>query len=321
MTVSAYTGRLAPQLAEALADLELAAPPNAGAQSVDARRRLYRTMCRRFDAGRPAGIAVQDSAVQGPARPIPVRLYRPAAAPDDRLLVYLHGGGWVLGDLDSHDAIVADLAQTARVPALAVDYRLAPEHRFPAALDDAGAVLAAVRRAPERFGLVPGARVLVGGDSAGGNLAAVLALNGGADGLLALYPVLDLGFDSASCRALADAPALTVADLAFYRAAYLGPDGDPTDPRAAPLGAGALDRLPPCVLHAAELDPLVDDATRFAARAEAAGSPVRLRVFDGLVHGYLRLAGRVPAAARATASAAADLAWLADGAETDRAAL
>ena len=254
---------------------------------------------------------VEDRVVTGdPAQPgqppVPVRVYHPEGAVDGGpTLVFLHGGGWVLCDLDTHDGLCRELAALTGVAVVSVDYRRAPEHPFPAALLDSYAVL---RWAAERS-----SRVALAGDSAGGNLAAATALlsrdRGGprAAGQLLLYPVLDHRLDRPSARAYATGFFHTTEHMRWYWQQYLGPGGDAADPYASPGLAPDLSGLPPAQLLLPECDPLRDEGRAYAARLAEAGIPVELTVATGMFHGFLGLRGILPEADRHLAAAAS---WL-----------
>jgi acetyl esterase len=280
-------------------------PPDYLDQPLARQREMYRDLCREFDRPRPPGLAVDDRAVSAGAHEVPIRVYRPEGPARQACLVYLHGGGWVLGDLDSHDGIAAELAATAGLTVVAVDYRLAPEHPYPAALEDCARVLDALAMRPEAYEIDP-ARLGVGGDSAGGNLAAALCLRArdrGGPALRAqilIYPGLGLGMTEEGCQpGAADAPLLSNDEIAYYARAYLGPSGKTGDPYAAPLLAEDFSGLPPAYVQAVEYDPLRDDAEAYAARLSAAGVPAELEVAPGMVHGCLRARFISDAAGRA----------------------
>ncbi len=267
-------------------------------------REMYRELCRAFDRPRPAGLTVVERAVSAGAHEVPIRVYRPEGPARQACLLYMHGGGWVLGDLDSHDGVTAELAAKAGITVIAVDYRLAPEHPYPAAFEDSAAVLERVAAAAEDFG-IDRARLGVGGDSAGGNLAAALCLRARARGGPALraqvliYPGLGLGMTEADEPEAGDAPLLSQDEMDYYARAYLGPSGKTDDPYAAPLLAGDFSGLPPAYVQAVEYDPLRHDAVAYAARLSAAGVLAELEVAPGLVHGHMRARFISAAAGRA----------------------
>ena len=253
-------------------------PSEAVSFTMAEQRAFYDRYCAHFRKPRPEGVTAEDVAFGG----VPCRHYRRrdgAAAP---VLVYLHGGGFVVGGLDSHDDVCAELCAGAHIEVVAVDYRLAPEHPFPAAFEDGWAVLQAVAAArPE---------VILGGDSAGGNLAAALALKardaGGPAlrGQVLIYPGLGGDMGRGSYVSQASAPGLSTADVRYYRDVYRGGGSK----FAEPLRETDYARLPPAFLVAAALDPLHDDCHDYAARLTAAGVPALVRDEPLLVHAFLR---------------------------------
>lgn len=262
--------------------------------SPDGLRQAYSEMCRAFTPPRPAGLYVVDFELAGVA----VRSYQPSLAASSEgvpCIVYLHGGGWVVGDLDSHDFICAELASTLGVLVIAVDYRLAPEHPFPAAFNDCLKVWRALRTGP--FRLDP-ARTLVAGDSAGGNLAAALclALRDAGEPVpcaqVLLYPGLGGDHRLPSRSECVDAPLLSSSDVDCYHTLYLRGIGQPS-PYAMPLLARNYSGLPPAFIAVAQFDPLRDDGVLYAERLNAAGVAATLYYGEGLVHGCLRARGQV----------------------------
>jgi acetyl esterase len=254
----------------------------------------------RVVAGPPVAMArVQGLTVAGGAGPLRARLYVPVEADGpaaSALLVFFHGGGWSVGDLDTHDAPARLLAASSGARVLTVDFRLAPEHRFPAAVDDA---LAAFRDAHARAGELGAdpARIAVGGDSAGGHLAAVTAQQAAADGgpapafQLLVYPVTDFVEESASRRMFAEGFFLTKVSMDFYEDAFLAPGAERDDPRVSPLRAGDLSAVAPALVVTAGFDPLRDEGEAYAERLRAAGVPVLLRRHPGFVHGFFNVLG------------------------------
>ena len=260
--------------------------------------------------GEPAAVAaVEDVAVPRPdGGAVPVRVYRPLEpwAVPGLALIWFHGGGWVLGDLDGFDRVARQLANAGRCVCVSVDYRLAPEHPFPAAIEDARAVVAWATGAGAVVLRTDPARVAVGGDSSGGQVAAAAAV-GARDAVCAqllVYPALDPQLASAAYAEFADGPMLTAAAMQTFWAAYRGerPAGDP----ALDVRAGDLRGAPPARIAIAAHDPLRDDGLRYAELLGAAGVAVQTLTFPTMTHGFLRWGGVVDEAADA-------LAWLTAG--------
>jgi acetyl esterase len=244
----------------------------------------------------PAVGSVEERTVDGPGGPLRLRLYRPTAGGDALpVIVYIHGGGWVLCSLETHDNLCRSLCEAAGAAVVSVDYRLAPEHRFPAAVDDS---LAGVEWAAANAASLGGdpAKLVVAGDSAGGNLAAAVALrarDAGAPriaGQLLIYPVTDLPSDVYPSYAENDAYGLTRAAMEHYWREYIGP-GDATHPHAAVLRAPDVAGLPPAFVLTAQYDGLRDEGEAYAAKLRAAGIPTALKRYDGVNHGFVSLAG------------------------------
>lgn len=255
-------------------------PADAVDASIEQQRKWYDALCAEFDAPSPQGLVREDGLVGGR---IPIRRYRPATVSTDTRIYYIHGGGFVVGSLDSHDAICAELADFARAELVSVDYRLAPEHVWPAAFDDCYAVL--------RELLADGRPVVVAGDSAGGNLTAGIVLKARADGLTGIvgqaliYPGLGGDLVSGSYAEMAEAPGLTTADTSYYREILQAPADNPF---AAPLAEKDLSGLPPTYITGAYFDPLRDDARLYAARLATAGVNVTFREEPQMIHAWLR---------------------------------
>jgi acetyl esterase len=255
---------------------------------------------------------VRDVAIAGAAGTIPARLYRPSRDGTLSLLVYFHGGGWVIGNLEGYDNVCSDLAAEAGCAVLSIDYRLAPEHRFPAAADDCFAATAWARINAAALGIDP-ARLAVGGDSAGGNLAAVVALMARDRGgppvrfQLLVYPVTCGRMDTPSYRDNAEGYLLTQAAMVWFWNHYTPHAADRELPYAAPLRAADLGGLPPALVLTAEFDPLRDEGEAYAARLRAAGVPTTLRRYDGQIHGFFTMGALVDRARAALDETAAAL--------------
>ena len=255
----------------------------------------------RAAAGDPEPVgAVEEFTVDGPGGPLPLRVYHPAdrggAGAELPLLLYLFGGGWTLGSLDTGDAICRRLTNAAGCVTVAAGYRLAPEHPFPAAVHD---VLAAAEwTAAHAAGLgADPRRLAVGGDSAGGNLAAALTLLARQRGgpairhQLLVYPNTDHAADTPSVREHDDPLLFNRRSVAWYWGHYLADPADGADPLASPLRAPSLAGLPPATVLTAEYDPLRDEGEQYAEALRAAGVPVELRRYDGMPHGFFAMSG------------------------------
>lgn len=240
-----------------------------------------------------------------------IRAYRPGteALP---ALVYFHGGGWTIGDLDTHDTVCRELAAGARCAVFSVEYRLGPEHPFPAAVEDAVAATRYVHENASALGVDP-ARIAVGGDSAGGNLAAVVALVARDTGgpplafQLLVYPATDQRLDTPSHRRNARGYLLEREGIEFFRRCYLPDAGAYTDWRASPLLAARHDGLPPALVVTAGYDPLRDEGKAYAERLKAAGVEIEYREYPDMVHGFLLLGGVLDTANEAVAHCCAAL--------------
>jgi acetyl esterase len=256
---------------------------------------------------------VEEVEIPGPGGTIAARLYVPPSSPaPPGLLVYCHGGGWVIGDLETHDSPCRFLAAHAGAQVLAVDYRLAPEHLFPAAAEDALAAYSWARDNAGRFGVEP-ERIAVGGDSAGANLAAVACLLAREEGApvpamqLLIYPVTESSRELPSRRTFAEGFILARRDMDYYEDRYLPPGVDRSNPRVSVLQADDLAGLPPAYVATAGFDPLRDEGEAFALRLREAGVRVALRRHPGLVHTYANLTAICPSARHAMLEAAGAL--------------
>jgi acetyl esterase len=258
---------------------------------------------------------VRDLKSDTPVGPIPLRLYRPQGVPRTTalpVLVYFHGGGWVIGDLDTHDVLCRQVTAGAGISVIAVDYRLAPEHRFPAAIDDAWAATRWVAAHAGELGVDAG-RLAVGGDSAGGNLAAVVAIlardHGGPSIALQVlnYPVTDLAAESQSYVDFADGFMLTRDSMRWFAGHYLARKTDAEDWRASPLRARSLAGVAPALVVTAGFDPLRDEGDAYARKLRDAGVRVDSICYGGMVHGFLPMGRLIESGNRGVAHIAATL--------------
>ncbi|MEV5648499.1 alpha/beta hydrolase [Nocardia sp. NPDC052254] len=296
----------------AVVDAATAAFPRLGTEVVDA------VEARRQLAARPPApvdpipvAAVKDSIVRGDdGTDVPVRIYTPHAAGPLPVVMFCHGGGFVICGIDSHDQFCREMANHTAAVVVSVEYRRAPEHRFPAAAEDAYAVLRWIAATAAEFGGDP-ARIAVAGDSAGGNLAAVAALmarDRGEPAVAAqvlMYPMLDPTRSSTSYRDNAQGYFVTDDHLRWYWDQYLG-GSERTDPYAAPLLADPAG-LPPAHVATAEFDPLRDEGEAYANRLAAAGVPVEVHRYDGMFHGFMTMGDALPETAVANGRAFAAL--------------
>jgi acetyl esterase len=258
------------------------------------------------------GVATNDRVIPGPEGELPIRVYTPPGDAPMPVLVFFHGGGWVIGSIQTHDRTCRELAMQAGCIVVSVEYRLAPEHKFPAAVEDAYAATDwVVKHAAELGG--DSSRVGVGGDSAGGTLAAVsclMARDRGGPTLvfqLLIYPGTDYVFDDESCRQNAEGLLLTVADMHWFMDHYKRDAADEENPYLAPLRAKSLAGLPPALVITGEYDPLRDQGEAYGRRLQADGVKVTLRRYDGLVHGFIGMTAIVDAARVAMEETAATL--------------
>ncbi|GAC1696729.1 MAG: alpha/beta hydrolase [Ktedonobacteraceae bacterium] len=241
---------------------------------------------------------VEDRTIPGPRGEIPVRIYTPEGDGPFAVLIYFHGGGWVLSNLDTHDALCRKLANRAVCLVVSVDYRLAPEHKFPAAVEDAYAATCWVAEHAGAFNGDP-TRIAVGGDSAGGNLAAVvthIALDQGGPSLfyqVLIYPATDFYTANSLTRSYhtnGEGYFLTRESMEYFWKHYLNTPEEGADARVAPLRRSEFAGLSPALIITAEFDPLLDEGELYAARLREAGVPVTLRRYDGMIHGFFTMA-------------------------------
>jgi acetyl esterase len=287
-------------------------PPPPGSDPVAAARAGTGAM---FVHPSPPDVAVHDLSIPGPASEIPVRVYAPHDVERPcGVLVYFHGGGFVAGSIDSHDGTVRELAAGARCVVVSVEYRLAPEHPYPAAIDDCLAALRWVMANTTAVGGDPD-RIAIGGDSAGGNLAAAVALRNRDEGgpalalQLLVYPVTDVRCATPSMTDNATGYLLTADSMRWMWSMYLADAATVAadDPYASPAGASDLAGLPPAMVITAEFDPLRDEGEAYAARLAAAGVPTEVTRYDGQIHGFFSMHALAPQSQAAIDAAAGAL--------------
>ncbi|MFO8115521.1 MAG: alpha/beta hydrolase [Halorubrum sp.] len=322
---------LDPELAAVVEEIEALGLPEWHALSVDAARRVEDEVF--AGDAEPAVVDVRDLAFDGPHGEVPVRVYRPEAAVDAaggggdtegaedasddagaRTLVHFHGGGWTLGTLDSIDGPCRELAARADAVVVSVDYRLAPEHPFPVAVDEAAAAVSWVADTAAAFGGDPD-RLGVSGTSAGATLALAACLHRRefgdppveVAGQFLLYPIAGDDFETDAYRENADGPLLTRADMRWFFDRYLRSPVDAYNPFAVPLRADDLGGLPPATVVTAGFDPLRDDGAALAERFGDEGTPVEHRHYPAMAHGFCSLADRVAVAEEALRAVAGDV--------------
>lgn len=276
-------------------------------------RRAYEEGFPTLQGEREPVASLSERTIAGPGGPLTLRIYRGHDAPgtDAPALLYLHGGGWVIGNLESHDEICRWFANMAACVVVSPAYRLAPEHKFPAAVEDCRAVLSSMRQAAGDLG-IDARRVAIAGDSAGGNLATVLSLLARDDGIkvttqLLFYPNTDASQTADSYRRFADGFGLTAATMAWFRDHYISRASDIDDWRVSPLKAASLAGAPPAFLAIAGHDILADESEAYAKRLQDDGVTVVLRRWPGQIHGFVSMGRHGPAARQAVGAAVA--AW------------
>lgn len=285
---------LDPQARAVLEQMAAAGLPALGTLTPEQTRQQMALTAAAAPPGEPVA-RVEDRWIPGPAGDIPIRIYTPEGDAPLPVLVYFHGGGWVIGDISTHDATCRSLANAAGCIVVSVGYRLAPEHKFPGAVEDAAAATRWVAEHVASFG-GDQARIAVGGDSAGGNLAAVVALIAKREGgppivfQLLIYPVVDSDLETGSYRENAEGYLLTKESMRWFFGHYHGGEEDARHPHASPLRADDLSGLPPALIITAEFDPLRDEGEAYARRLGEAGVPVICSRYDGMIHGFFNMA-------------------------------
>ena len=289
--------RLHPEVRALLEMMDgLGGPPLETQDPIVARKERVEGM--KMLGGEPVPIErVEDLTIAGPGGDLLLRIYADGRDGRRPALIYFHGGGWVFGNLDTHDALCRSIAKESGAVVISVDYRLSPEAKFPAAVDDSYAATKWVVANADRLG-IDASRIAVGGDSAGANLATVIAMrcrDAGGPTLarqLLIYPVTDLSsFETESHRQLGDNYFLTRAAMQWFSSHYLASDDHKRHPEASPLHAPNLSGLPPALVITAEFDPLRDEGEAYARRLQEAGVPVTATQYPGMIHGFVSMQG------------------------------
>jgi acetyl esterase len=303
---------LDPQIKAILDQAASSGAPPLSSLSPHKARAAFRAMMERFAGTPPLVAKSEDRAIPGPAGEIGVRIYTPEGKKPFPALMFFHGGGWVLGDLDTHDPLCRALTNEARCITVAVDYRLAPEHKFPAAVEDCYAASQWVARNCVAIGANP-ARLALSGDSAGGNLAAAVSLMARdrkdlhIGYLLMMYPALDASLQTKSMTDYAEGYLLTRADMVWFWNHYLKEEEDRSNPYACLAAAKDLSGLPPAMIITAEFDPLRDEGEAYAKRLQEAHVRVTCKRYEGMTHGFMSMASFVDKGREAIEEAAAHL--------------
>jgi acetyl esterase len=302
------------------------APPLESLDPIEARANRTRPMAMMGGDPEPLG-RIEDISIPGPAASLPARIYAAASGGLRPGYIYFHGGGFVFGNLDTHDAVCRSLAKQSGAVVVSVDYRLAPEHKFPAAVEDCYAAVTWVAANAERLG-IDAQRIAIGGDSAGGNLATVVAMrcrDAGGPPLVAqilVYPVTDLSSqDTPSHRECGQAYFLTSAAMSWFNGHYLPSKDLARHPEASPLLAPNLADLPPALVITAEFDPLRDEGEAYATRLREAGVPVTVSRYPGMIHGFVSMHGVLSGGRRAIHEAAEFLQSAAKSVDARKAAI
>ena len=300
-----------PVIAVMLAELAAENPPALYELPIDIARQAVKDM---VVVEEPTAVRhIEMITIEGPAGGIPARVYRPEVNETLPALVYYHGGGWVICDLDTHDEVCRRLAREAHCTVISVDYRMAPEHVFPAAVDDAGAALEWVANNADELN-IDASRIAVGGDSAGGNLAAVTALKAQANNgpsiafQLLIYPVTNISdMNTGSYSDFIEGYRLSRSDMEWFRDTYMGEHGDSSHVDASPLLSNDLSGQPKAYVCTAGFDVLRDEGHAYADALIAAGVEVEQECFPDQIHGFMNMASAIPSSAAACSAVAEKL--------------
>jgi acetyl esterase len=302
---------LDPQVKALLMQLEQMEGPALADMTPEQARAAFDQM--RQLGGAPDSVGrVEDRTIPGPAGDLKARVYTPSGEPPFPVMVFFHGGGWVIGDLESHDSLCRTLTNASGSMIVAVDYRLAPEHKFPAAVDDCYAAARWVADHAADLGADP-SRLGVGGDSAGGNLSAVVSLlardRGGPKFAyqLLIYPATDSAMNMPSVRENGEGYFLTFQDMVWFTNHYIRGAGDKLNPLVSPLLAADHAGLPAAIIVTAEFDPLRDEGEAYGEKLRQAGVSVKVRRYDGTIHGFLSMSGVISRGQDAARDVGADV--------------
>jgi acetyl esterase len=291
----------APGISEFIDRCNSAMPPDFYTFPIEQQRALYLGLATEFPYELPSGVEITDDTVHHAGRALPIRVYRPEQVADTATVLYIRGGGFVVGSLETHQTVVAELARKTGLVAIALDFRMAPEYPFPAAVEDCYGALCGIADEAARLGVDPD-RIVISGDSSGANMAVVVAMmardrRGPAlRGQALISPVLDF---TRWRTGGADAPLLTGGEMEYYTACYVPRREQLSHPYVSPLVTGEFRALPSAYVMGAEMDPLLVDAEEYTRRLRAVSTEVTLVIEPGLVHSAVRARGLSPAVADA----------------------
>jgi acetyl esterase len=271
-------------------------PPDFFHQSIDEQRRMYHDLIHEFFYDLPSGVSISDETISHTGNKYKIRTYKPNTIEGDGLIIYIRGGGFVVGSLETHNTVVAELCKKSGLMTIAIDFRMSPEYPFPAAIEDCYGALCGIASLPDKFGINP-EKIVISGDSSGANMAVVVAMMSRdrmgpkicGQGLIS--PVLDFTRWS---KGGIDAPLLTGGEMEYYTACYVPDANKVTHPYVSPLIIGKFNGLPPAYIMGAEMDSLLADSEEYARCLRKEGIKVKLMVEQGLIHSAIRARGISP---------------------------
>lgn len=276
-------------------------PPNFYTLPIDQQRDRYLALTEEFSYQVPPGVSLTDDTVSYQERKLPIRIYRPKHKKGQKLLIYIRGGGFVVGSLETHNTVVAELCEKSGLVTIAPDFRMSPDHPFPVPLEDCYGVLCGVVNDAQRLNIDPN-KIVISGDSSGANMAVAISMMSRdrkgpkLRGQALISPVLDF---TRWRQGGADAPLLTSGEMEYYTACYVPSPGKVKHPYVSPLISGTFQDLPPAYIMGAEMDSLLIDSEKYARLLREPGTPVKLVVESGLVHSAVRARGLSPQVAKA----------------------